>query len=376
MKNIFISMLLLLMLASCTSVNNIYTNENIKERQLHKLVKNYLRNPNDTSVFNQVRYAYQQIQEGYLNNITILERNHSLKNLEQLVKCYDELQAFYDRLGQYHGLGQLLEPGDVTGAKKQAVYHAAEAWYEHALLLLNNDTWQSGREALTAFRKVNNWVPNFRESQLRMQEAMELGTIDAVIRPLRSEGFFYNSLFNNTGLRFSQQLAADLGNSWHNHGRYRVYPPEETWYQQPVPDWIIEPVITRMSIEPATYSKSFKTVTRQVEIGKDSLKNPVYKNISAILTITEASVCAVSELEARIIDVKNRSPYGSRNFSETFTFKEWWATYTGDKNALNKEDWILVNNRNTIRIDESFLQEKLLEKCYPALLAYLKQELQ
>jgi hypothetical protein len=93
------------------------------------------------------------------------------------------------------------------------------------------------------------------------------------------------------------------------------------------------------------------------------------------LAITEASVCVSSELEARISDLEYREPVARRSFMENITLRERSATYTGDRRALSSEDWALVNNRNRPEINERWLQQKLLEKIYPDLLAYLRGRL-
>src|SRR4029077_10668045 len=99
------------------------------------------------------------------------------------------------------------------------------------------------------------------------------------------------------------------------------------------------------------------------------------KTISAVLTITEASVCAGTEMEVRISDIQNQSRVGRRSFNENITLREVTATYKGDKDALSNEDWMLVNNRNQLRVDERWMQEKLMEKVYPDLLNYIRGKL-
>ena len=364
-----------LLLMACNSVKHIYSDENINDRQLDKLVKNYLKNPNDTAASNRVQYAYQFILETHLNKIESLQQQSSLQSMAQLIDAYDDLQAFYNEANQYPAVSRLVNPGNVYEPRQQALKNAAAAWYVDGDRLLGNNDWQSGREAYSVYQKVNNWIPNYQDTRNRIKEAIELGTIEAVIEPLRSEGFFYASQYNRTAERFTQQLVSDLGNKWNNHELYRVYYAPDAMYNQLQPDWAIEPVITRMQIDPISYNRSTRTVTKQIETGKDSLKNPVYKTISAVLTITEASVCAGTEIEAHISDVQNHSAVGRRKFNESITFREVSATYTGDKNALTNDDWKLINNRNQLRVDERWLQEKLLEKIYPNLLSYIRNQL-
>jgi hypothetical protein len=360
------------MAASCNSVKNIYQDENVNERQYEKLVNLYQKKPGDTSISNRLVYAYQARLQNHLENISRLQSRNDLQSLELLVSAYADLQDFYNSAAP---LSNLVQPGNVTANIQAAKDEAAEAWYSYAGDLLEQGGWKNGREALTVYEKINRWKPGYRESRQLMMEAAMAGTIDAVIQPLRNEGFYSHGSYNPAADAFSLQLASDLGNNRYNNQLYRVYGAQEANRYEIVADWIIEPVITRLQVDPVNYTRSTRTVTKTIEAGKDSLKNPVYKTISAVLSITEASICASTELEARISDLQYREPAGRRSFTESITQKVVSASYTGDRNALSNEDWYLVNNRDRINTDERWLQQKLLEKIYPDVLAYLKGRL-
>ncbi|CAN5737720.1 hypothetical protein BH10BAC3_BH10BAC3_41240 [soil metagenome] len=373
MKQLFTLLVAATIMASCNSVKNIYTSDNINDRQLEKLVKSYLKTPQDTAAANRVLFAYNSLLNEQLEKIESLKQNNSLQSMERLIGAYDELQTLYNTANQNNLVSRLVQPGNVSVQRQEAVNNAAAAWYDHANQLLASNNWQNGREALGVYRKINNWIPNYQDSRRLAEDARELGTIDAVIEPLRTEGFFYGSGYSQTGSLFTRQLLTDLGNRWNNGTElYRVYDSRDARYNNIAADWVIEPVITRMQIDPVSYNRSTRTVTKNIEVGKDSTKNPIYKTISAVLTITEANVCATTELEARISDIANNSRIGRRSFNENYTLREVSATYTGDKNALGSDDWKLVNNRNRLQIDERWLQEKLLEQIYPNLLDYLR----
>jgi sulfur relay (sulfurtransferase) DsrC/TusE family protein len=372
MKKLFACIILAAFISSCNQVKHIYNSNDVNERQLEKLVKNYLKHPGDTAAANRVVYAYNLLETEQWDKITRLQQNNSLHNLEQLVKEFNGLQDFYSQANQYPAVRELVNPRDISSQREQAINNAAAAWYDEANRLLASNHWKAGREAIAVLRKVNNWIPGFEDSKRLQQEAMEMGTIDVVIEPLRNEGFFYSSGYNHTGNMLTRQLVNDLDNRWNSQALYRVFDSREARNNQVDVDWLVEPVITRLQVEPVNYTRNNRTVTKTIEVGKDSLKNPVYKTISAVLTITEAAVCASTELEARISDLQTNERIGRRSFTETYTLRERSASYTGDKNALGNDDWKLVNNRSGIQVDERWLQQKLLEKVYPNLLDYIR----
>jgi hypothetical protein len=375
MKTIFTTLAVCLVIASCNSVKHIYTEDNINDRQLEKLVKNYVKEPNDTGNANKLQYAYNFILNGHLNYIGQLKQNPSLNAKEQLIGAYGNLQEFYSTASSIPVVSQLLHPGNVVAEKQAAIANAAAAWYQHGEILLTQNNWQAGREAYSVFAKVNNWVPSYQDSRSLMQEARELGTIDAILQPMRSEGFYQQTSYRNNSQGFANQLLSDLGSAWNNSDLYRVYSANEGYDNQIQPDWIIEPVLTRLEVSPLKYTRSTRTVTKKIEIGKDSVKNPIYKTIKAELYITEASVYAVGNMEARISDAINQQKVDRRGFSETFSICETTATFKGDKDALSTADLAMVNNRNSINVDERWMKEKVLEKIYPDMLGYLKNSL-
>ena len=156
MKQLFALLFTAVVTMSCNSVKNIYTSDNINERQLDKLVKNYLKAPRDTAAANRVLFAYNSLLNEQLEKIESLKQDNSLQNMERLIGAYDELQALYNTANQNELVSKLVQPGNVSEERRQAVNDAAAAWYDHANQLLASNNWQNGREALAVYRKINN----------------------------------------------------------------------------------------------------------------------------------------------------------------------------------------------------------------------------
>jgi hypothetical protein len=369
MKQLHTLLLSVIIFSSCTNVYHIYESEFVNEKQYDKLVKMYLKNPADTSVSNRVIYAYQAILNGQLSNIETLKVSNTLQSQEALIYAYDALQDFYNGASV---INRLVSPGNVFNDRQLAVQRAAENWYNYGNNLLAANTWQSGREAFSVFQKINRWVPEYRNTRNLIADAREMGTIDAVIQPLRNEGFFRASAYTAAMDFFSGQLVNDLAGGYNNGEPYRVYNASEAGYHNIAADWMVEPVVTSFTIDPVRYNRVTRTVSREIEVGIDSAKQPIHKTISAELYINEASVCSNTQMEARIADLVQRQPVDRCFFNESITLREVTATYSGDRRALSTEDWAMINNRNRLTIDERWLQETMLEKIYPQMLAYLK----
>ena len=363
-----------LMLSACSVSKNFEVGDRVTENKYDKLVRGLVKNPADTALANKVNYAYGVQHQQLLNNIARLQTDGTLQAKERLLHAYIELQNFYIDARQNSNIAQLVQPGNVQADIDLARYRAADAWYEYGMTQLGYNDWQHARTAYNAFRKVENWESNYKNTLQNLNEAWETGTIDAVIQPLRNEGFYQHTGYNNNGYGFTSQLTSDLARRG-NSDMYRVYTADEAYRTQRVADWNIEPLWTNWQVGPYRINETKRTVTKQKEIGRDSLKNPIYKTITAVLTIKEAYIKAEGTMEARISNMQNGQLANRRSWCESYTWREQWATYTGDGDALSSSDWDLVRNKRSDRPNEFWMQEKIKEQIYPQMLNYLRNEL-
>src|SRR5215218_2209948 len=95
MKHILTTLVAVALLLSCNSVKNIYSDDNINERQFDKLIKIYLKTPKDTAAANRVVFAYNQLHNEQLATISHLQNDNTLQSMERLINAYDQLQDFY-----------------------------------------------------------------------------------------------------------------------------------------------------------------------------------------------------------------------------------------------------------------------------------------
>jgi hypothetical protein len=229
MKKLYIPILFGVLISACTSVKNIYTEDSISDKQVEKLVKNYLKEPEDTANSNKLIYAYNFILNDHLNKIDRLKHTNTLKAKEQLISAYSDLQSFYDFAASNESVRYLLQPKNVSSEILWAKQNAADAWYGYGEDLLAQNNWKSGRDAYQVFVKVNNWVPNYENTLGNLQIAKEMGIIHASLLPIRNDGFLQQAGYNNSKNSFYRQLLGDLTSSWSNSDRYRVYAAEDVY---------------------------------------------------------------------------------------------------------------------------------------------------
>lgn len=378
---ILYSTLFVLILAACGGSKSIYHDNNINDKKLDKLIRDYSANPNDTAIANQLRFAYEYLLGQRMVPINQLQFSSSLDDKEKLLNAYIDLQAYYDKVRSYSAVSQLLKPGSVGTEIEKTKLDLVSGHYENALKLLEENNWKSSREAYQALSKIQQWMPGYKDSKKLMQEARESGTIIAVVLPLHAEGMYYSNTNSGAGLRYagnrlSEQLVSDLGGSYSSSAWYKAYNSYELNNKQINPDWSIDPVWTQLRINEPRYSNREEVRQKEIEVGKDTANKPIYKTVKATLKITTANYDAYGTLEVRISDYANKKNIGRMSWNEKYTSSQSWATYTGEAGALSNADWELINAKNNNnRPDQYFAEDRLLEKIYPNLLRYVRSQL-
>ncbi|MCU0334670.1 MAG: hypothetical protein MUF62_06420 [Chitinophagaceae bacterium] len=384
MKSTYL-LLLALLFIHCGSRKSIYDDNNITERKLDKLIREYSANTGDRELANQVKFAYDFLHNQYQADISRYQLGGTLADKERQLNAYINLQSFYDRLRGYNTLERLLAPGSVGTEIAKTKLELVSGHYELAINWLNGRHWQEARSAYRSLLKVQQWMPDYKDSRQLLRQAKELGTVNAVVLPLRAEGFFYNNNMGNNGFgnnglnsgpRLSEQLVRDLGGQLNSNGWYRVWAPWDMNRANAEPDWTIEPVWTQLRIDGPRSNRSERRVEKQVEIGKDTAGRPLYKVLSAVLSITEVTYTANGRLEIRINDQDERRNIGFNSWNESYSWQQRWATYRGDAGALSNADWELINApRDANRNEEALMEQRLLERMYPNLLNWVRGQL-
>ncbi len=368
-------------LAACGGgTKTIYQDRNINDRKFEKLIRDYSANPNDTSIANQLRFAYDYLLGQRKAPINQLQYSSVLEDKEKLLNAYIDLQAFYDKVRSYSAVNALLQPGSVGTEIEKTKLDLVNGHYENALKLLDENNWKSSREAYASLTKIQQWMPGYKDSKKLLQQARESGTIIASVVPLHAEGFSYSGNYSAPDLRYagnrlSEQLVRDLADSTSRSAWYKAYNSQELNNKQISPTWTIDPVWKELRINEPRYTYREEAREKQIEIGKDSTSKPLYKTVTATIKITTATFDAYGTLELRISEYASKKIISRNSWSEKFTTSQSSATYTGEAGALSNADWEMINAKKDNRLEQYYAEDRLLEKIYPNLLRYVRGQL-
>lgn len=342
--------------------------------RFEKLMKEYQSKPNDTALLRSITTEHENMQQQYRQEIADLTLRNTPEAWEQIANVYERMNKLRSFVMQDNKLFRLLNPQDHFTDAADARLKAADAYYVQAQELLNQRHWKEAREAARKLRKVKDLASsNYKDLVQLNKTAKELGTVDIVVEQLTSQGFFYNnSGFDNITYRFVDQLVNDMGGEYNSNGMYRIYSYDRYYRRSRTPDWTAQPVWTNLDIQPIRYNTTRRTVSRDIQVGSDTAGKPIYRNVRAELSITEATLNASGTLEMRVFDNEDRSSIARRSFNNSYAWKQQYATYTGDIQALSNDERLMVQRQRDPEPRQEWVQGQLLQKIYPDLLNWFR----
>ena len=367
MKKILI--IALAFLAACGSSKD-YLERNDGDKALQDAVKK-LNKSADESAAAAIPILYSKIQSSHLAKIKSYQSGKDLGRWDKIISEYNSLQKAYDAILNSPQAFRLINPQNYSGELMETKELAASEYYNAGLEKLPLEGRENAKRAYSYFKKAGNYVPGFKDSKIKMDEAYESAIVDVIINPVQDNSFFFNSSWGNYGYNYSneyfqQTLARELEYE-NNSKRYpaRFYTDWEARRENVQPDWVVDLRLRNIDIpQPGRYSYTSNR-SANVQIGTDTAGRPRYQTVYATLNITKMSFNARAEIDVNIKEVSTGKNLSYNSFRDDYRWQEERATYSGDSRALNSADWEMINTSyyNTPR-KEDVLNE-LYRKLYP-----------
>lgn len=337
---------LLVYLFGCSSSSHLKKYYSTEDKTVFEIVEKLKKNPADTEALNMLPEAYTMALDKR-KALTEVNYNNLLPgdNDMQLAKEYGVLEEMYQQIiavpAAKNVIPNLWDPAlQIQEAKNRA----AKEYYERGMQYMSYDGRENARIAYDYFNKANSAVPGYQNVRILMQEATEKATINVIVRAAN----YYNHNWNYWGLQndwLQEQIITDLNNQ--SFREVRFYSDWEANSKQIRADRIVELNITELYVG-QVYSEQYK-INRSKDIQTGSTKTdppqPVYKTVTATVTVTKRYMQSAATLDCRIYDLANGNNILYDRFPGNDDWKIETATFTGDRNALIQDDWNKVKSR-------------------------------
>lgn len=377
MKRIVLFAATLLILSSCKSSKD-YLSRGDEDKTLFDIVKKLSKRSNDADAVNALPEVYSRVQENHLKKITAYKSSSDIAHWDKLLNEYYVLQNMYESISNVGAASRLVNAVNYQNEIAATQQDAAAAYYDKALVLMNNGSRAYAKTAYNYFKKAATYVPDFKDAKQKMDDAYQSAIINVVINPIQDNSFFLNTNWGNNGYNYSndyfqQTLIRDLGGTYATRYPAKFYTDREFKRENIQPDWVVDLRLRDIDVpQPRTTNQS-RNSSASVESGKDTSGRPIYQKVTAIVYTTTKKYTARCQMDLTITDIKSRKDISYNTYTEEYSWEEISSTYTGDYRALTRDDLDRINN--TQNFSQQPRKEEVLNQLYRKIYPQIKNKI-
>lgn len=342
-------------LLACTVIffscggGNKFRASNTEDKELFKAINALVKDTANKNARNDLAYLYADSKQRHLNNIEQLNASTYDTKWDGLVQEYTSLQNIYFAINSSLAMTQLVKPVNFSTELNQTKENAAEFYYRKGEEMMRVGDRTALKESWNLFRRSQQYVPDYKDSKAKIQEALELGTVDVVVTDMTFNDFpvwnFGVPINNN----LERQLVQDLGGNYGNSNGARYFTETDARNSNVNPSVVVESgwrnLFFNMSPAISSYDVDRSKTIKQ--------KNPTTKKdedvtVTAKLKITKRIFTARGDLELNIRDIREQKNISWNTIPASTEYIIETASVTGDSRALTEQDALLVSRRYVI----------------------------
>ncbi len=337
MKNtqIIFAIIISLTLSSCSSGKKSLERGNYYEAVI-KSIERLRSNPDNKNARQTLKEAYPLATETLTSEIdNLLIGNEPFKYAE-IVERYEKINSMAGEVKRSpvaRSLKLNIEEytSQLAGARSKAALEA----YNAAEKLLAKGDRMSAREAYFLYENSNNYVNNFKDALDKMELVSEIATLFVVIEDISVPGlykisseFFQNQIISSLEKNYAKDFIVFM-----NPAEAKKHKRADQVIIMRFDEFVVGSTKEKEVVKEITSKDSVKVGTATIE-GK---KVDVYDKVKASYTTHSREIISSGVLDVKIIDVETEKMLGNKKFPGQFVWATDWASYNGDKRALNAE---------------------------------------
>lgn len=375
MKRFYFLFLLPVFLFGCSptqSINKRYTPD---DKAVAELIQRIKKNNKDEEAARLLPELYWKTTEARMHTGT--EKFPNMIGGDQWMEVAKELavsQLFYNEITQHSTLSKLI-PDPWNPAKKiqEAKQQAAEEYYSLGIQYMSYNNRPYAQKAYDMFSKADKAFPGYRDVGSWLNQAKELATIKVIVRPVNYYNIGWQQWgFDNDFLQY--RMVRDLNNtSAYQHVRF--YTDRDAAADRIRADKVVELNFNDLFIGPVAQNSNTLQRSKQIQTGQTASipPKPVYETVKATVFITRKILQSRATLDCRIYDWATGNIILSDRFPDNYSWRHEYATYSGDRRALEPADWNLINSSPGMNApSRTDLAARLINNCYNQLLSRIR----
>lgn len=339
-------LLLLLLAGACNTAQKAY-NRGDYEQAVRLSVNTLREDPRDRQARRVLVNAYNRAVEANLRDVETYGALEDPFRFERVAMAYDRLNTLHNRLDRCAVCDDLLpERRLYTDEWNDSRQKAAEARYELGLRQMQDESREESKKAVESFMVVERFVPGYRDTRARMEQALERATLHVVVEPMPEQPRALQGAQELFEQKLMESVSGNRMNRWvrfYTAGEAASNPP-------PYEDHVIRLAFESFAVGNTHSSSSTETLTSadSVKVGETRIDGrlvEVFGKVSARYTAHRKTVASGGLLDIRILDRSTGRVILQDRIDGEFVWEHRWASFNGDERALNSEQRRLAEFR-------------------------------
>ncbi|QNF34259.1 hypothetical protein HUW51_16590 [Adhaeribacter swui] len=350
---------LLVLLSACSSGKQSFQKGDY-DRAVYQAVNRLQKDPGNKKAVSTLQQAYKFAQEDHQTRIEEAMKSSETFRWETVVQEYENLNNLIVDVRQCPACRSITGtntkyPEQLSAAKQKA----ADVRYNLGLTLLKENNRQSAKEAYQHFEKVKQFVPDYKNTRQKQDEAYQAALLKVVVEPVEVNKGIYqlsNEYFQNKIYEYLEH--------YEQKSFIKFYTPQEAGSKTLVPDHVLTLTFDDFAVG-QTYLKE-----KEQNVARDSVKTgtvegkEVYGTVKAKYITYEKTITSSGLLDFRVMDWKSKNIITQEKMPGTFVWRDEWATYKGDERALSKEQLKRAKRRESAVPNPQFLFVEFTKPIY------------
>jgi hypothetical protein len=348
-----------------------------EDKPLFAAINELHKHPDNAKAQNDLKALYEQAVARHEEAIEVYRNSTDDKRWDKIINELNALQNMYTSLQATPGTFNIVKSKNYLQDLQDVREAAAESFYAAGQDLMKQEGRENGLQAYALFKNANRYVSGYKDVQRLMKDAYEMGIVYVVINPVENDNIFFTN-YASTGFGYRAQdyqesLVRELGGRNANIVPARFYTNLDADRENIDPDRVVDIRWRSIDASPVIPYKFTRQVSKSIQNGKDTSGKSIYKTVYATLHITQRTYNVNGGVDYLVSDVVNNRRVDQGLLTNSVSWTESWATYTGDSRALSQDDWYIVNNRNNFGPTKETVLNTLMRKIYPDLRYRIQQ---
>ena len=372
---LFFLLAALLFLNACS--RNAYKSE---QKDLGMLIKRLTKKGSDDKVLADIRSIYDPALQRAQQNISNFRYDAPPQKWDKIIGEMQNMQRMYEIINTNMYAVRMIKPVNFYKNIVEAKDSAASDYYNYANSFFEREGRTNSRQAYEAYGNALNYAPNYKDANQKMQEAFNRSIIYVLVNQIQYDGFGFNNnnwnwnTYNNRDQMLQSQLIRDLGGRTNRNTPAYFFNEWDLRRENRGPDMVVDLVWRNMRFDqPRDRIRNYNR-SKQIETGRDTANKPIYQTVTATVFVTERYLEANADMNIIFTDAVNRSQVDWQTIPASFRESIEFATYNGDRRALDENDWRLINrsqNQPLPNRDEVF--ERMMRNVYNDMLNRIRR---